>query len=78
MVHELTFNASFVFLNSKIKNFLKFIFDCAECSLLCVDFTCGEWGYSLAVLHEILIAVASLVEHEPWGAWASVAGAPGP
>ena len=35
-------------------------------------------GYSLAMVHELLIAVASLVEHEPWGAWASVAGAPGP
>ena len=66
------------FLNNKIKIFFKFIFDCAECSLLRVDFTCGERGYSLAMVHELLIAVASLVEHEPWGAWASVAGAPGP
>ena len=43
-----------------------------------MDFTCGGWGYSLAVVHGLLIAVASLVEHEPLGAWASVAGAPGP
>ena len=43
-----------------------------------MDFTCGGWGYSLAVVHGLLIAVASLVEHEPLGAWASVAGALGP
>ena len=31
-------------------------------------------GYSLAVLHGILIAVASLVmEHGLWGTWTSVA-----
>ena len=33
-----------------------------------MNFTCGEWGYSLAVAHGLLIAGASLVEQEPLGA----------
>ena len=35
--------------------------------------SCGEWGYSLLVVHRLLIVVASLVEvHGLWGSQALV------
>ena len=34
-------------------------------------------GYSPAAVHTLLIAVASLVEHGPWGVWVSVGVAHG-
>ena len=48
--------------------------DCTGSSLLCGLFSsCGECGLSLAAVHGLLIAVASLVaEHRLQGTWASV------
>ena len=42
---------------------LKNVFGCAESSLLCRLFSsCSEWGYSLAAVRRLLIAVASLLQ----------------
>jgi len=38
----------------------------------CVDFSCSKWGYSLALVCRLFIAVTSLVGHRLWGTQASV------
>ena len=40
--------------------------------LHCFSLIAEGGGYSLAVAHELLTVVASLVEHELEGAWASI------
>ena len=55
-----------------------FVFDYAGSLLLCGLFSsCGDWAYSIAVVHGLLIAVSSLVEHGLSGVQASVVGARG-
>ena len=57
--------------------YLLFISGCAGSSLLCseaISLVTVTGGYSLVVVHGLLIALASLVaEHGLWGTWASVA-----
>ena len=56
---------------SSVKQFCLFTFGCAWSSH-CM-------GYSLVVVHKLLIVVASLVtEHRLWGTWASAVAARGP
>ena len=55
-----------------------FVFDYAGSLLLCGLFSsCGEWAYSIAVVHGLLIAVTSLAERGLSGVQASVVGAHG-
>ena len=56
------------------------VYDCARSSLLCVDFSLvvESGGFSLVVVCELLIVVASLfVEHGPYGMWAQQSWFPG-
>ena len=51
----------------QFKNFF-IILGCSGSALLQVAFcSCSDWGYSLVLVHRLLIVVAFLVEHGPWG-----------
>ena len=54
-----------------------FIFGCAGSSLLHGLFSSCSKQVLLSVVHGLLIAVTSLVEHQLWGGWPSVVAAHG-